>query len=114
MKNPEDRLTRQFPLDILVASGFPLIWSVLGLMMLKAMPGGLLLGVAVASMAIAFAGGVLMTIAKWSLYRQGKFFSIGAAGLPESRIRLYAAGLRLAAAGLTVAAILVGVLWLPG
>jgi len=114
MKDPGDRLSRQFPLDIAIASGFPLILGPLGLLMLKAVPTGWLLLATVASMATAFAGGVLMTIAKWPLYKDGKFLTIGAAGLPESNIRHYGIGMRLAAAGLIVGAVLVFVLWLPG
>ncbi len=114
MKDPGDRLSRQFPLDLAIASGFPLILGPLGLLMLKAVPTGWLLVATVSSMTTALAGGILMTFAKWPLYKDGKFLTIGAPGLPESNIRQYGVGMRLAVSGLIVGAVLVFVLWLPG
>jgi len=41
------------------------------------------------ALALALVGIVLLFIAKWPLYRQGKYFSFGSKGLQESRRKVY-------------------------
>lgn len=41
------------------------------------------------ALASAFAGIVLLFVAKWPLYRQGTYFTFGPKGLPEPRRKVY-------------------------
>lgn len=113
MGDPRDKLRHQFPADLLVLSGLPLLWAALLSSLLFALAPAWKCALAVAAMSVGLTGGVAMTIAKWPLYRRRRWWTLGDAGSGEGGKRLYRWGLRLAVAGLLVAAVVVLLLWLP-
>jgi len=114
MKTERDTSFRYFPWDVAFASGIPLILPFLLLAVLKSVPSSGILILVILSSCVALSGGVVMSWAKMSLYRQGRFLTIGHRGLDNRGIRFYRIGLRLAISGLVVQTILVLVLWMPG
>lgn len=114
MRTERDTSFRYFPWDIAFASGIPLILPFLLLAVLQSIPSMGILLLVILSSCVAFAGGVVMSLAKLPLYRQGRFLTLGYTGLDERGIRFYRMGLRLALLGLIPQAVLVLALWMPG
>lgn len=100
MKDPLDRMSRQIPLDIVVVSGLPILLVVGLLSILAAVPNRVAFPMAIMMAGVAIAGGVIMTIAKWPLYRRGRLLAIGCGELDPPARKVYWRGLAVAVVGI--------------
>lgn len=58
------------------------------------------------ALALSVMGAGCLLVAKWPLYRAGRFFSFGTRGLPVSSVRFYRVGWGLSGAGMVLAVLL--------
>ncbi len=108
----ENNPVRQMPLDLafLIFGIVPGIGAGMAAMEFMNLRGVSWLAAYFAAVLLALGGSALLLRAKWPLYRQGKFFSFGAA---EGRLGVYRGGIWLSTIGCGVAALLVlqSLLW---
>ena len=110
--NPENNPLRQISPDlmILIFGLVPTIGVMLLVVELMNLRGLPWLAGYCGAVILAVTGAVLLLRAKWPLYRQGKFFTLGA---PEDRRTVYRTGLWLSGIGCGAATLLVlqSLLW---
>lgn len=105
MKDDTNSL-RNFPADLILASGIPIILFAIATSWLLTLHGWQWIAAFAAALLVAVAGAVYMFRAKLPLYRQHRFFTFGSRGLPESSIPLYRRGCRLSIIGIILATML--------
>src|SRR5262245_24811550 len=99
MNTLRDHSLRNFPLDLLAVSGFPVVIVAGGVSSLLSARGTTWVVAAVASLSVALLGAALIFVAKLPLYRERRFFSFGFRAIPESRHGFYRWGCRLSILG---------------
>jgi hypothetical protein len=94
---------RNFPADLILASGIPIILVAIATSWLLTLNGWKWIAAFSAALLIAVAGAVCIFRAKLPLYRQHRFFTFGSRDLPASSIPLYRTGCCLSIIGIIVA-----------
>ena len=110
MNEPEERRDyslRNFPIDLAGTFVYPMVlgFLLMGSLSISSLPT-VWLWVAAFSFSLASAGAVMLLIAKWPLYRRGRFLTVGKRGLPPSSHRLYDWGCRCSLTGCALLALL--------
>ena len=93
---------RNFPVDLLAASGFPFLIVVIFTCWLMSLRGTAWIVTGLAALGIAMLGTVLMGVAKLPRYRQRCFFTFVIHHIPESLRSLYRWGCWLSVVGCMV------------
>ena len=97
---------RDFPPDLLAASGIPIIVVALLTSWLLSLRGWQWIAAYCCALLIALIGAVCLFRAKLPLYRQHRFFTFGSRHLPAASIPLYRLGCRLSIIGILLAVLL--------
>ena len=105
MKNDNNSL-RNFPADLIAASGIPMVIVALVTSWLCSLHGWPWVAAYCSSLLLAIVGAIYLFCAKLPLYRQQRFFTFGSQHLPPASLPLYRLGCRLSIAGISFALIL--------
>jgi hypothetical protein len=105
MKSDHNSL-RNFPPDLLAASGIPIIVALIITSWLFSLRGWLWVAAFCCALLIAIVGASYLFRAKVPLYRQRRFFTFGSRHLPPASLPLYRLGCRLSLAGISLALLL--------
>ena len=105
MKDDTNSL-RNFPADLIAASGIPIVLVAIATSWLLTLQGWRWIIAFSAALLVAVAGAIYMFRAKLPLYRQHRFFTLGSRGLPASSLPLYRRGCRLSIVGIIFATLL--------
>jgi hypothetical protein len=95
-----DYSLRNFPPDLLVALGWPIVAFAMLASLILSLHGLAWLWAVGISFCVALLGVVFLFIAKLPLYRQGRFFTFGIHALPASSHRAYRWGCRCSILGI--------------
>ncbi len=106
IRDSKDNSLRNFPADMLMMSGLPLIAAAVLMQLLFVYPRT----VAIAALAVACIGAGLLFWAKLPLYRAGIYCSFGPQAIPQSHRAFYYWGMCLAAGGCALTALLIPLL----
>ena len=98
---------RNFPADLFVVSGIPLLGTILITSELFSLAGGQPRFFVIGALLVATLGACLLFWAKLPLYRKGIYCSFGPSAMPESRQGFYYWGIGLALSGCLLAGILI-------
>ena len=112
MKNDRNSF-RNFPADLILATGSPFIILALVISWLLSLHGWPWIVAYSCTLFIALAGAVYLFRAKLPLYRERRFFTFGSRHLPPPSIPLYRLDCRLINAGIILAVMLLAIslLW---
>lgn len=110
IRDPKDNSLRNFPADMLVVSGLPLVGTILVMSWALWWTMEYPRATVITSLAAALLGAGSLCYAKLPLYRDGTYYSFGPQAIPASRRAFYYWGLGLALGGCALTALLIPLL----